>query len=485
MKLSRRRDAVLVAAAAALPFIPALSGGFVNWDDTASLVARDEWRGLGLSQLRWAFTTGLLGHFQPLPWLSFSLDHALWGLEPFGYHLTAVLLHALNAALLYFTCLELFEAAGGPKGGRARLGAALAALLWAAHPLRVESVAWITERRDVMSGSFLLAATWAWLRHARGVPGAYVWSVAAFACAMLSKVTSAAWPFSILALELVLLKRRALAEKLPYFAIVGLVLPLAVRAQGKTLVGLERAGMIDRAYQALFSVGFYLWKTALPWGLGPFYDPAYAAERPAVAAGGALALGGTAWALLRRPPARAFAGAALAYLLLLFPMSGVVKSAWQATADRYSYAPLMGLCALAGAWAAGRPAAARGLAALVLVWGALAWRQCGSWRDTLTLWRRAETLTPGSPYVATALSIVENARGVELVNADQPAAAAEHFKRAIARKATDELWVNLAVAQRELGLKKEGDASLREALRLNPKNEDAKFLLKKPLPKRR
>jgi len=126
-------------------FLPALWNGFVDWDDAKTLVQNPNYRGLGRAQLRWMFSTFYMGHYQPLSWATFGLDYLVWGLEPFGYHLTNLLLHAANAALFYFVTLRLLSAgrasADTPGKTALRVAAGFGALLFAVHPLRVESVA--------------------------------------------------------------------------------------------------------------------------------------------------------------------------------------------------------------------------------------------------------------------------------------------------------------------------------------------------------
>ena len=138
-------------------YSPALPNQFLDWDDSANFLNNPHFRGLGWEQLRWMFTTFLMGHWIPLTWITFGLDYLVWGMNPIGYHLTNILLHAANAAAFYFVAYRLLAKAMTGFGEIGlRLGAATAALSFALHPLRAESVAWVTERRDVLSGLFFL-----------------------------------------------------------------------------------------------------------------------------------------------------------------------------------------------------------------------------------------------------------------------------------------------------------------------------------------
>ena len=164
---------LLVGVLAFVVFLPALDAGFVDWDDDRNFLWNEGYRGLGPRELQWMFTSTWMGHYIPLTWLSLGLNYALGGMEPWGYHLGNLLIHAANTALLFFVARRLLAVAGEDdrmhhhEGGAAiPLGAAVAALLWALHPLRVESVAWVTERRDVLCGFFYLLAVLAYLQGA-------------------------------------------------------------------------------------------------------------------------------------------------------------------------------------------------------------------------------------------------------------------------------------------------------------------------------
>jgi hypothetical protein len=166
---------VLVAGITLVTFLPALRCGFVNWDDDRNLIANPMFRGFDADRLAWMVTTFYGGHYQPLTWLSYAVDHAVWGMRPVGYHLTNTLLHTLCAVLFYVVAIRVLTRVTdrpGPerepllRSGEAvvKWAAGFAALLFAVHPLRVESVVWVTERRDVLSGVFFLACLLAYMR---------------------------------------------------------------------------------------------------------------------------------------------------------------------------------------------------------------------------------------------------------------------------------------------------------------------------------
>ena len=139
-----------VVIATSVSFLPVLSNGFVEWDDLESLIENPYYRGLGWDQVRWMFTTFLMGPYQPLSWLTFGLDYWLWGMNPVGYHLTNLIIHTANAVFFYFISRQLLSMALSKPSSQAdwrlNLSAVVSALVFAIHPLRVESVAWATER---------------------------------------------------------------------------------------------------------------------------------------------------------------------------------------------------------------------------------------------------------------------------------------------------------------------------------------------------
>src|SRR5437762_1762540 len=194
-----------VAAVTALAFLPILQNGFVDFDDAEGLVVNTWIRGLGPANLRWMLTTFHLGHWQPLAWLSFALDYRLWGLDARGFHLSGLLLHAANAGLLAVLAERLLACADVPAGRRLA-GAVTAALLWSVHPLRVESVAWATERRDVLSGFFFLATLLAYVP-GPGRPPRIGWALAGTALTLASKASGMVLPALLVLLDVYPLRR--------------------------------------------------------------------------------------------------------------------------------------------------------------------------------------------------------------------------------------------------------------------------------------
>ena len=243
-----------LALAVACAFYPALSADFVSFDDPDNLVHNRAWRGEGA--LAWIASASHMGHYHPLTWLSFALDLRLGGLDsasaelvPAAFHRTNVALHALTAIAVFWAARRLLELSSELRGRSLELGALAAALAFALHPLRVESVAWVTERRDVLSGLFFVLATGAWLGYAPRARAFAAGSTSPLA-ALASSAAAAALVF--LAIDF---GAARLAVRGP-LGIAGLVLGAALFAAG--LAAAARVAGADRAARARLYMAFAL-----------------------------------------------------------------------------------------------------------------------------------------------------------------------------------------------------------------------------------
>ena len=502
---------VVLAIVTFLAFLPSLWCGFANLDDGKLIAENPAFRGLSWEHLRWMAGATLLGHWHPLTWLSFAIDYQLAGLKPYQYHLTNVLFHAANAPLLYAVILRLLRATRGLERGTAsRLAAAAGTLLWSVHPLRVESVTWITERRDVLSGFFLLLTVLAYLRACpagtgRAVAswGWYAASIGLLALSLLSK----AWGMSFFAVAIVLdwyplrrlpaspsawLKPDAwpvLAQKMPYFAL-GLasawIAGMAQRSSGATH-GLEDWPLASRIAQACYGLVFYPWKTLWPTRLCILYDLPNGLNplRPKYLAcyAGLIAAVTVAVVLRRRAP---WLGAAAAvYAICVAPVLGFLQSGDQFVADRYSYIACVpwsvlaaGLLAAAAgrvkaplrAWVLAAPAAP----ALVLAWAT--WTQAWTWRDPVPLWRQAVEAEPMqlASHVNYGYTLDTRAKELEKQGRVREAGplyeeALEHFRIATRLDPLDwRGWFPLANALRRKGEFAGAEGAYREAAKSMP-----------------
>lgn len=482
-----------VFSIAFVTFLPGLSGEWLNWDDDVNFLWNRDFRGLGWSNLRWMFTTTHQGHWIPLTWLTLGANYALGGMDPWGYHLVNLVIHAGSAVLFYFAARRLISVARQGYGEPAlSAGATVAALLFAVHPLRVESVVWVTERRDVLSVFFFLLSALGYLRAVqRGIDGrlAPAWrglSVAAFVCALMSKSSALMLPAALLLLDVYPLRRagrgwrRLIVEKLPYLVLAAadvVVVWIAVQRAAK-LTGLGTHGIAGRAAIVFYSFFYYPWKLVWPAELSPMYElpPHVDPLRPrfVVAMVAVVLVTAALVALRRRWPAGLAAWVYSA--LMILPLSGVIHAGFQLVQDRWSYLSGMGFNLLAGggiallldARARGRvsPVIARsvtaGAAAALVFLAVAAWDQSKVWADSETLWRWAANLDP-------ECAMCWNNLGVALSGRERHQEAEAAYRRMAAlRPMTGMLANNIATALHGQGKDAEAEEMLRLAIRLDP-----------------
>jgi tetratricopeptide (TPR) repeat protein len=407
---------LVVALLAGLAYAGCLGHGFLIGDDEYNFVHNPHWRGFTPTNLRWMWTSAHNGHFHPLTWTTFALDHELeGGVDTRWLHATGLAWHALGSVLVFLLIRRLIEL-GVPHaaGGAPDLAAAAGALLFAVHPQRVESVAWLTERRDALSVAWLLLCVLAWLRRRTGGgPGWTVVALACYAASLLSKAWGITLPVVLLVLDRWPLRRdvalaRLVREKAPFIALAAAGAALAVWAQRsiEAMSSWADHGLLQRTAQAAYGLCFYLVKTLVPLRLSHLYllerelDPFAPLHQGALLV--AVALSVLLWRMRRHAPAALAAWSA--YVLLALPVLGFAQSGWQKVADRYAYLAVVPLAALlAGALvpAFARARAVTTLAALsaLATLATLTWRQVAVFRDSESLWGRAVALDAGN-YVA-------------------------------------------------------------------------------------
>ena len=495
---------VLIALVTFAAFLPALQNQFVSWDDPENFLDNPHYRGLAWSQLRWMWTTFHMGLYMPLTWMTLGLDYLLWGMNPFGYHLTNLLLHATNAVVFYFVALWILTLAlpSPSERGHALAGSAsFAALLFALHPLRVESVAWVTERRDVLSGLLYLLTILVYLRacEREGRGRWWYWlSVVLFACALLSKSMAVSLPVVLLILDVYPLRRvgraigwwseparRVYAEKIPFVLLVAAACPIAFKALFAldNMASLVHLSVLGRLALSAYSLGFYLWKMLVPVNLSPLYalPPTLNPRAMLFVPSYGLVLAITALALTLRRRVPGLPAVWGAYVVVLLPVLGIFQNGPQIAADRYTYLAGLGWAILAGAgllscWRASRRSQTgtpttsllAGIAICIVVGlGVLTWKQVQVWRDSQRLWTHAVALDPNSPLAQFSLGIVLSERG-------KPTEAIEHFREAL-RMAPDLAGAhdNWGQALNLLGKPTEAIEHFREALRIKPNLAEA------------
>jgi tetratricopeptide (TPR) repeat protein len=441
-------------ALVALVFLPTLRNGFTDYDDQDYVTGNEEvqhgltWEGIG-----WAFRTSAAANWHPLTWLSHMLDCEVFGTRAWGHHLTSLLLHAVNTALVFLVLRRLTGAAGRSF---------VVAILFGVHPLRVESVAWAAERKDVLSAFFFLLTIWAYTKYTefcgnqvlelrkgshpkhegrmakaegdvespaqepdgaslqpRWVasiwPGAalrYYWLALVFlACGLMSKPMLVTTPCVLLLLDCWPLRRwargrgwRLVAEKLPFLCLAAGVclVTMIVQDRGGAMVSWNYRPLVPRVENALLAYCRYLFKLLWPVKLAVFYPYPNEMPLPVVAVAGLALLGITICALCLRRRGPYLVVGWCWFLGTLVPVIGVVQVGLQSMADRYTYIPCLGFL-LAGVWAVHELTKNWRCQALILSLAAasvsvacavVTERQIGYWKDSETLFRHATAVTP-------------------------------------------------------------------------------------------
>jgi Tfp pilus assembly protein PilF len=469
---SGRKDAVTAALLALVTFAvfaPALDAKFIDMDDP-DYVTRNSRVAGGISAdgVRWAFSTFHAANWHPLTWLSLQLDASLWQLNPRGYHLTNVLLHSANVVLLFLTMRSLI---GGFWQSLA------IALLFGVHPLRVESVAWVAERKDVLSTCFGLLALLAYVRYvATPTVRTYLAVTLALALSLLAKPMLVTLPFLLLVLDWWPLGRvrsasdwpRLLLEKMPLLALSAVSAATTLAAQHSAMASFDRMPVLVRLENATVACTTYLWQLVWPVSLAPYYP--IPPEGWSWLRIGLSVVIFAAWSAVcvwqRRQRPYLLAGW-LWYVGTLLPVLGLVQVGKQAFADRYTYFPQVGLL-LAGSllvaeFTAGSPKLALSIAAAVAVaLTATTERQLDYWHDALTLWQHDVDAAGESPWGLTHVA-------VEFLQQGREKEAAASFQRVLELEPTSvDARVNLANILRRQGQLGEAERHLTEACKLRP-----------------
>jgi protein O-mannosyl-transferase len=515
---SKQLDGWLALAVAVVTFaifVPALRNEFVRWDDFELLVQNPHYRGLGWSELGWMFTTFHTGHYQPLSWITFAVDYLIWGMEPLGYHLTNLVLHAANAALFYFISLRLLSLAFSipyPSADlRLKAAAGFAAFFFAIHPLRVESVAWATERRDVLSGLFFLATVLCYLQAAATsnqirYRQRLVAAVAFYVLSLLSKASGVTLPLVLVVIDVYPLRRlgpgkwfgpltrRTWWEKVPFLllaTLAGIIAPLA-QQDAQATASLRVHGPASRLAQSLYGLAFYLWKTILPLDLSPLYEvPPHLNPFawPFLVSGAVVAaITITVFAFRYRWPAGLASW--LCYAIIVAPVLGFVQSGRQMVADRYSYLSCLAWAIMAGGCfyyysrqhdTAHREAgwkphlAATAAAAIIVILSILTWRQIDVWRDTDTLWKQVLAVTDKSTFRSGTAHHLVGRFYSDRGDLDR---AIEHLRLSIEIEPTDATtYADLGAALARQGKLDEAIGNLQHAIALSPTLSLAHFNL--------
>ena len=491
-------------------FWPVTEHDFINCDDPAYVTLNAHvLKGLSWGNVGWAFSTVFYDYYHPLAWLSHMLDVQLFGVKPGWHHLTSLLIHLANTLLLFRVLCRMTGAVWR---------SAFVAALFALHPLHVESVAWVTERKDVLSAFFFLLTLLAYERFAnydlrftsgkvasakRG--GRWAWyglTLGLYALGLMSKPMLVTLPCVLLLLDYWPLRRiaecgarsaelgeaarpaftplaRLLVEKAPFFMLSAATCVVTVLVQTKVGVvpSLATVSLTQRVSNALMGYAIYLRQTFWPAGLATFY-PLRQWPPEVVAAAGALLLGITAWAVSRARRSPHLAVGWFWFLGMLVPVIGLVQSGAQQTADRYTYLPLVGVFVMVvweladrlGGWRRGRAVLGAAGAGVLLACAALTSQQVSWWQDTVRLFQHVLDVT-GDNYIAH-----NNLAGYFYLRG-QMDGAIEHYQASLAIEPgqTHQLEIHyyLGDALSRRGRYAEAIEQFSELLKSSPDNEPA------------
>jgi len=451
-------NAVLIAAFAAtaiclLFYLRALACGFVNFDDPAYVLENTAIRQLDSAFFLSAFSRAYEGFWMPLTWISLAVDYHFWGLNPFGYHLTNILLHAANTGLVVLIADRLLrrgpDPKSGPEGsgdqqGYSRTYAAmllLAGLLWGIHPLRVESVTWVTERKDVLNGLFSLGSIFCYLRyvHLKGVQGkernaacSYVLSLILLLLSLMAKSVSVVIPVMLLVVDWYPLGRLrkgsflpVLREKVPFLVLsaVMTVATIYFASASSILVPADQLSVVDRFVLAGYAVFEYCRYMLWPVGVIHLYLLPYPPSASVIAKA-TMALLFTCFCLLAGRRKAWIPATWICFLIPLFPTLPFLQNGVQSFAARFTYLPSVAI-SIASASVIGiacqkaldankrslRNLVVLLVAALLVFYGAMTERLIASWNNSETLWTRLIEIRPiGRAYYFRADYYLETGR---------------------------------------------------------------------------
>ena len=489
-------------------YYPVRDNGFVNYDDQAYVYNNHRvQQGLTAENVGWAFKTTDLANWHPVTWLSHMLDVQLFGLRPAGHHATSFLLHLTNVILLFWLLYRM-------TGSTWR--SAFVAALFAVHPLNVESVAWVSERKNLLSATFWLLTVWAYVRYARRPAWKpYLLVVGFFVVGLMTKPMLVTLPFALLLLDFWPLGRmnsagvvgraapdaaaggaadtrqeastptaprpallRLALEKLPLFAlsVISSVITIKASASGGAIVPTAGVTIGSRLSNTVVSYADYLYDLIWPTRLAAFYPhPASNIPHGRLLLAGLLIAGITALIAWRAKSSRSLAVGWLWYLGTMLPVIGLIQVGGQARADRYTYIPMIGLFIIAS-WGAvyclrrlpRRNFWLGGVAACVLVALTFGTRQqVRYWQDGSALWTRALLVTENNYVAHTNLAIVLVAQG----KYDEAIEHCEATLRLIPGHSLSYATLGEALAKK--GKPDEGVPYLYKALRLTNEKETA------------
>jgi protein O-mannosyl-transferase len=510
--------AASVALLTLLVYLPALQNKFVEWDDGDYASANLHIRSLDVAFFKWAFLRFFASNWHPFTWISHAIDYALWGLNPMGHHLTSIVLHALNTFLVVVLVIRLLDAFKERTRGNALslflhertvlIAAGTTGLLFGLHPLHVESVAWVAERKDLLCALFFLFSISAYTKYVTGVANEaardksslrffnkpYLFTLGFFVLALLSKPMAVTLPVVLLILDWFPFGRirslktlqAACVEKLPFFllSLASSMVTVFAQKAGGALSSVAFTPLPTRVLVAAKALIAYLGKMIWPLNLVPFYPYPETASFTALEyiVPVALVAGITAVCMVQANKRKLWLSAWGYYCLTLMPVLGIVQVGGQSMADRYTYLPSLGpflVMGLGAAWVWEKARAQKKLGPFVklLSGGAAACllfflssatvNQTAIWKNSLSLWTYVIEKDP-------TVSLAYNNRGLTYDDMGQFDKAIEDFDKAIMLDPSDhKAYTNRGMLYGKMGRFDKAIEDFEKAIALAPSHPAA------------
>lgn len=493
--------ALAAALVTLLIYLPSLNNGFVNWDDPVYVIENWKIRSLDISFLKWLPTAIVFYNWHPLTILSHAIDYSIWGLNPMGHHLTSLIFHLLNTCLVMIlsTWLIRYRCGGGNAWWNRSLMAGFStALLFGIHPLHVESVAWISERKDVLYALFYLLSILAYLKFVSGSDAIrkyyYLSALIFFALSLASKPMAVTLPLILLILDRYPLerggdswrtekKRSLIIEKVPFLLLSICASFLTVWAQyyEGAVRTFDEMPFLTRLFVALHSYISYFIKMVFPFNLAPFYP--YPDTEILFSIGYLsiilLQLSTIILCLLRTNKLKPFRAAYLYYSISLLPVIGIIQVGAQSSADRYTYLPSLGpfiLISLAFTQmviSLSKIKKAFLLVSAIFIMAGLSTltiKQIDIWHDSIALWSHEIALYPESQSLAYLN------RGLAYNNSGEVDLAINDLKKSIAiDPGNGKAYNNLGISYVKRGNHKKSIQNFNKALLIDNKNDEALY----------
>jgi protein O-mannosyl-transferase len=506
--------AFLISLITIAVYFKVLQNDFIEWDDTYYITDNLYIRSLDTAFLRWAFLGFHAGNWHPLTWISHALDYALWGLNPLGHHLTNVLLHTINTGIVVLLAYTLFQTGENTTTTREIPGnvieqmmliaGGVTGLLFGLHPLHVESVAWVSERKDLLCGFFFLLSIVVYINYARFAETGYarqklfaffsskkyLLAVCLFFLALLSKPMAVTLPLVLLLLDWYPLNRMqssrmlalVLLEKLPFIALslVSSVLTILAQKTGGAMELMDILPLSTRLLVAVKSLIAYLGKMVFPLNLIPFYSyPKHVSFlSPGYLSAIAFVIGITVMCMVLVKKQKFWLVAWGYYVITLIPVLGIVQVGGQSMADRYTYLPSIGpflVVGLCTGWGSvklirlGKQGLWNGVLIgiiallLIIMLSVLTIKQIGVWKNSITFWDYV--IEKGREDVPLAY----HNRGLTYYRAGRFDRAAEDFDKALELKPDDiDAYCSLGMVYLNIGIPDKAIESFDKAIALKP-----------------